>query len=583
MKNIINLFIYFLLLNTLINNKLECQKFKFDWAKSAIGTQEEEPKIIKFDLKGNIYIVGEFNSKNLNVGGHIISKGNTVHDLVLNVFLIKYNADGTVIWAKSIKAQDHAAIAGIDIDLENNIILSIYADNNYLDLDSVRVYSKKASNMVIAKYSERGKLIWAKSLGCDHVLDGIGGLVVDSDNNFYISGYYGATIYDDDGTVIVERKIIDVDEGYIMKFNNNGKFLWIKTITGPKFEHIRSMTLDKNQNIILYGQFGGKSMSIDSLTIENSGDLQSFGNYYYDIFLIKLNKDGKAMWIKSLNGKRNEWPNFKIMTDQENNIYATGAFESDTIYFSNSKYELKNKTNPLNFADLFYSKFDPDGNLIWAKVMHNGIIEIDHLMLEVEPNGNFFIGSNYDNTVFKTGNLVLPENKGLNDVFILYCNADGKILSHMTFGGKDLDWIKDAVKDQNDDLYILGMYLSDTLYIGSNLLINSNTDRSSDLYIAKLSKDSLNYIRPIVKSKSISVHPNPASNHLFLTIPNNWDENKNIIISLIDNLGKDIKLSSEKISKYEYSINTKLLNNGVYYLKIISGENSEVVKIMIQH
>ncbi|MGB3131616.1 MAG: T9SS type A sorting domain-containing protein [Saprospiraceae bacterium] len=204
-------------------------------------------------------------------------------------------------------------------------------------------------------------------------------------------------------------------------------------------------------------------------------------------------------------------------------------------------------------------------------------------MLEVEPNGNFFIGSNYDNTVFKTGNLVLPENKGLNDVFILYCNADGKILSHITFGGKDIDWIKDAVKDQNDDLYILGMYLSDTLYIGSNLLINSNTDRSSDLYIAKLSKDSLNYIRPIVKSNSISVHPNPASNDLFLTIPNHWDENKNIIISLVDHLGKEIKLSSEKISKYEYSINTKLLNNGGYYLKFISGENSEVVKIMIQH
>ncbi|MBK8736313.1 MAG: hypothetical protein IPL98_10590 [Saprospiraceae bacterium] len=80
-------------------------------------------------------------------------------------------------------------------------------------------------------------------------------------------------------------------------------------------------------------------MSIDSLTIENSGDLQSFGNYYYDIFLIKLNKDGKAKWIKSLKGKRDEWPNFKIMTDQENNIYATGASKG---YIFNQR-ELKNK------------------------------------------------------------------------------------------------------------------------------------------------------------------------------------------------------------------------------------------------
>ncbi|MBK8736315.1 MAG: T9SS type A sorting domain-containing protein [Saprospiraceae bacterium] len=76
---------------------------------------------------------------------------------------------------------------------------------------------------------------------------------------------------------------------------------------------------------------------------------------------------------------------------------------------------------------------------------------------------------------------------------------------------------------------------------------------------------------------------NPASNEIFIALPKIWKNGGTIAATLIDNLGKEIKLSSEKISKYEYSINTKLLNNGVYYLKIISGENSEVVKIMIQH
>ncbi len=583
MKNIIHFFTFFLVIHLFLINKIECQKFKFDWAKSAIGIQEELPRIIKIDHKGNIYIVGEFDSKNLNVGGHIISKGNTVHDLVLNVFLIKYNADGTVIWAKSFKAQDHAAIAGIDIDLENNIILSIYADNNYLDLDSVRVYSKKASNMVIAKYSEHGKLIWAKSLGCDNVLDGIGGLVVDSDNNFYISGYYGATIYDDDGNIIVERSMKDAYEGYVMKFNIQGKVLWLKSIYGPKGEIIRAMSIDKDQNIILQGTFSGKTMSIDNFTIQNSSNLITFEIYYNDIFFAKLDKDGKTIWLKSFKGKGDEYSGVKISIDHEDNIYLNGVFDSDTIYFSKMKYEIKNKLNPLNQIDIFYSKYDPNGNLLWAKVLNNGITELDRIMIEVEPNGNFFLGTTYDNTVFKTGDLVLPENKGLNDVFILYCDSEGNVLSHNSYGGKDLEWIIDLAKDQNDNLYILGSYGSDSLTIGSDLLVNSNTDRSGDLYLTKLIKDSLTLIRPIVKSKSISVYPNPASNDLFLTIPNHWDENINIIISLIDYLGKEIKLSSEKISKYEYSINTKLLNNGVYYLKIISGENSEVVKIMIQH
>ena len=159
----------------------------------------------------------------------------------------------------------------------------------------------------------------------------------------------------------------------------------------------------------------------------------------------------------------------------------------------------------------------------------------------------------------------------------------GNILPNtISFGGNKSDMIGHITSDQHN-IFIIGYFRSDTINIGKNLIVNSNTDGSSDLFIAKLSKDSINYIRPIVKSKSISVHPNPASNDLFLTIPNHWDENKNIIISLIDNLGKEIKLSSEKISKYEYSINTKLLNNGVYYLKIISGENAEVAKIMIQH
>ena len=116
------------------------------------------------------------------------------------------------------------------------------------------------------------------------------------------------------------------------------------------------MSIDKDQNIILQGTFSGKTMSIDNFTIQNSSNLITFEIYYNDIFFAKLDKDGKTIWLKSFKGKGDEYSGVKISIDHEDNIYLNGVFDSDTIYFSKMKYEIKNKLNPLKQLVLQYDE-----------------------------------------------------------------------------------------------------------------------------------------------------------------------------------------------------------------------------------
>ncbi len=65
MKNIIHFFTFFLVIHLFLINKIECQKFKFDWAKSAIGTQDDYPRIVKADNYGDVYMFGDYQSNSI--------------------------------------------------------------------------------------------------------------------------------------------------------------------------------------------------------------------------------------------------------------------------------------------------------------------------------------------------------------------------------------------------------------------------------------------------------------------------------------------------------------------------------------
>ncbi len=74
----------------------------FAWAKSAAGQYSDEGVSIGVDGSGNCYVTGYFESDNITFGTTTFTNASTPDS---KLFLIKYDTDGNIVWARSDKAQ----------------------------------------------------------------------------------------------------------------------------------------------------------------------------------------------------------------------------------------------------------------------------------------------------------------------------------------------------------------------------------------------------------------------------------------------------------------------------------------------
>jgi len=80
----------------------------------------------------------------------------------------------------------------------------------------------------------------------------------------------------------------------------------------------------------------------------------------YDIFIAKLNAEGNVVWAKSAGGTDKD-EGFGICVDNDGNIYITGGFENS------AKFDETHTLNSAGQTDFFIAKYDPSGNVVWAK------------------------------------------------------------------------------------------------------------------------------------------------------------------------------------------------------------------------
>jgi Beta-propeller repeat len=96
---------------------------------------------------------------------------------------------------------------------------------------------------------------------------------------------------------------------------------WVMGIGGNKSETGNAITVDNSGNVIVTGVFQ------DSVDFDPFGlgyDLTSMGGS--DIFIQKLDANGKLLWAKAIGGNSND-SGESITVDSNNNIYITGKFE----------------------------------------------------------------------------------------------------------------------------------------------------------------------------------------------------------------------------------------------------------------
>ena len=243
------------------------------WAKSEGGTNDDYVSSVAADGSGNVYVAGEFTSSTLAFGTTtLINKGTQ------DIFLTKYNSDGNVLWAKSAGGVNGEGISSVAPDAFGNIYALLYSESHIISFGSITLSNEPGWNYIV-KYNIDGNVIWAKCI--DNTWDDeMISATVDPSGNTYVSGdFYSPTI--SFGTTTLTNK-----GGYdivLAKFNSNGSVTWAKSIGGTNYEVAFSVALGISGNIYLAGTFGSPTLTFGSTTIVNNGETATF-----DMFIAKL-------------------------------------------------------------------------------------------------------------------------------------------------------------------------------------------------------------------------------------------------------------------------------------------------------
>jgi len=179
-------------------------------------------------------------------------------------------------------------------------------------------------------------------------------LVTDTNGNIYVTGnFQGSNVDFDPGASSSFQLSANGTDGFILKLTSSGNFIWAIKF-GQSGEVNSNSIVTQNGMIYPSGIFYG-TIATGIATVSGRND--------QDIFISKYNWLGNLIWIKGI-GNASEEHLTGTITDSKGNIYLTGSFNASSDFNPGvGVYNLPSSGG----KDIFISKLDTGGSLVWAK------------------------------------------------------------------------------------------------------------------------------------------------------------------------------------------------------------------------
>lgn len=535
------------------------------WAKSVGGNNWDNGYCITSDVLGNVYATGLFQSPTVTFGTFTLVSSSGDQD----VFIVKYDSSGNVIWAKSAGGSGSDEGTSITTDASGNIYLAGYFGSNTINFGSITLIRNGSYDIFLAKYDSSGNVMWAKSIGGNGD-DEWPKITTDAVGNLYMTGWFRSSSITIGNTTLVSAG--GLWDFFIAKYDSSGNVIWAKSAGGSDYDYVNGISIDADNNVYLTGAFASPILSFGSISLLYTGITPAS-----EFFIAKYNSTGNVLWAKSAGGTSYDEGN-SITTDTQSNAYVTGTFLSPTITFGNTT--LINNGS----CDIFITKYDPFGEIIWAKSTGGNSCDRGISIINDALN-NIYLTGYFSSPTLTFGNTILTCNDvGLNDIFIAKYNTLGNPLWAKSIGGNDIDWGESITIDATGNLFLAGGFLSSTINFGSTSLANAGGIMSGgsnypDIFIAKLSSSSLGINEPLENENSMLIYPNPASNKITLHFNAQYPENA--VVKISDMTGKMVFSHPYHIENDKLEMDITGLTSGIYLLNIQSPEFSHTEKLIV--
>ncbi|MCX6351027.1 MAG: SBBP repeat-containing protein, partial [Bacteroidetes bacterium] len=257
------------------------------------------------------------------------------------------------------------------------------------------------------------------------------------------------------------------------------------------------------------GIFRSDTIAFDSHKLTNS----DIGKAYPDIFLVKYNGNGKVLWAKCGNGAKNGDYTTGVAIDNSGNSFITGNFNSFTIKFDTATLKRMG-----SYPDIFITKYDSNGALVWAKNKGQVSMEAYANCISSDAAGNIFIAGAYKGSGIKFDTLGLKGGNWTDqDAYAAGFTNDGNVIWLQGAGGRlGTEGINSISNGLNGNVYVVG-YFNATAYFGKDSFISFTSNY--DMFLAKINYGNISAVQnaePFNSKEIATLYPKPT--HQTITI-----------------------------------------------------------------
>ncbi|HRW94061.1 MAG TPA: hypothetical protein P5560_13995, partial [Thermotogota bacterium] len=293
------------------------------WQKSFGGYRDDRAYVIKRTRDAEYLMAGS----SISVGG---DKSNSLG--LWDAWIVKMGASGKLEWEKSFGGNDNDSIRDIVQTYDGGYVFVGFTHSKEIEGH----HGQK--DWLVGKIDFRGDLQWMKAFGGSGY-DMAYSVVETKDKNLVITGYTFSRNGDLEG-----HDVQGNGDFWILKLSQNADILWSKTYGGSGWDEPRCIRQTSDQGFILTGVTG----SPDGDVKQNNGG--------WDIWLVKLDRNGNLQWEKTFGGSSHEKA-FSVIENHRREFLLAG-------YTASSDGDVSENHGGM---DVWVLKVSRLGRLVWEK------------------------------------------------------------------------------------------------------------------------------------------------------------------------------------------------------------------------
>lgn len=327
----------------------------------------------ELDQSNNIYIVGKANEQKNGYSNNITTPGS--HKVAATGFgvegmIMKFNDAGQRLWGTYFGGDDGDEILSVSLDSEENLIISgrTYSNTGIATANPYAPYFNYNYWIgFFGKFSKDGVQLYGSYLP-----EIIYKNTVDKNDNYIFSAYsYDASFPNQATPGTHQPNIIGGANSLILKFDKNFNKLWGTYYGGTllypqdgqnvKNNFVYGLGTDSAGNIFI----AGNTTATQNIATPGAHKPQ-FGGTDSDVFIAKLDQDGKRSW-GTYYGANTSFEDvvFDMFVKEDGSLFIVGGSRNDTGLVTPNGY-ISNYNGSYTHRSGYISKFSSSGSQIWG-------------------------------------------------------------------------------------------------------------------------------------------------------------------------------------------------------------------------